>query len=438
MLFLLVPFQLNGPTRCFLSRAANAEPTSRGNWSKIVGTALVGLASALAQSPPAPAGSPRLTLQSALELAAKQNLDLAAARERRAVTLAGIRIARQRPNPTANFTALRDTPHEGVFIDQPLELGSKRRRRIEVAEQESRLTDVEIETVARQVRRNVREGYIGALFSRAESERRRGTLKLAERLEEIARERYEAGAVAQLEVIQAQLAVARARADLQVARQEEKVSLSQLNALLNEPATTAWDLQGSIGDLPPRPDLPELIDRAYASNAGLQHLAQEQQVEERRHALLKAERVPNVELEFGTDFNSPRDFSVGPRSQLSFMLPIFTRNQGQIAESRARQRVLEAQTQANRRAVAGRVEAVYYELSARRAQVELFRQDLLPATQRVEQLAEESYRAGKSSILTLLDAQRNVQQVEREYLESERDLQTAFAELEETVGAPLD
>ncbi len=391
-----------------------------------------GLAPARAQAPP------RLTLQGALELAAKQNLDLAAARQRVAVAQAGIRTARQRPNPTANFTALRDEPHEGVFFDQPLELGSKRRRRIEVAEQESRLTDVEIATAARLLRRSVREAFVGALFSRAESERRGEVLKLAERLEQIARERYEAGAVAQLEVIQAQLEVARARADTRVAQQQEKVSLSQLNALLNEPATTSWNLQGSLIELSAQPALPELINRAHASNAELQHLTQEQQVEVRRHALLKAERVPNLELQFGTDFNSPHDFSVGPRSQLSVMLPIFTRNQGEIAESLARQRVLEAQTQATRRAVAGRVEAAYYELSARRAQVELFRQDLLPAAQKLEQLAEESYRAGKSSILTLLDAQRSVQQVEREYLESARDLQTAFAELEETVGAPLD
>lgn len=401
-------------------------------WTLLV--TIAGLAPARSR----PVEPPRLTLQSALELAEKQNLTLVAARQRVAVARAAIRTARQRPNPTASFTALRDEPHEGVFFGQPLELGSKRRRRIEVAEQESRLTDVEISTAARQLRRNVREAFVGALFSRTESDRRGEVLKLAERVEQIARERYEAGAVAQLEVIQAQLEVARARADFQVARQEEKVSLSQLNALLNDPATTAWDLQGSLSDLPPQFALPDLVDRAYASNAELQHLAQEQQVEERRRALLKAERIPNLELEFGTDFNAPNDFRVGPRSQVSIALPIFTRNQGEIAASVARQRVLEAESQATRRSVGGRVEAAYYDLGARQAQVELYRQDLLPAARKLEQMAEESYRAGKSSILTLLDAQRNVQQVERDYLGSLRDLQTAFAGLEETVGAPLD
>jgi outer membrane protein TolC len=38
----------------------------------------------------------------------------------------------------------------------------------------------------------------------------------------------------------------------------------------------------------------------------------------------------------------------------------------------------------------------------------------------------------------VLDAQRNVQQAQRDYLESLLALQTAFAELEQIVGTPLD
>src|SRR5712691_1845946 len=66
---------------------------------------------------PARAQQPnRLTLQKALELASRQNLDLAAARQRRSVTQAGVQIARQLPNPTATVAVLRDTPHESVFL----------------------------------------------------------------------------------------------------------------------------------------------------------------------------------------------------------------------------------------------------------------------------------------------------------------------------------
>src|SRR5579863_8587812 len=102
-----------------------------------------------------------LNLPAALELADKQNLDLAAARERRAVALAGVRIAQEHPNPSFNTNVLRDTPHEGVWFDQPFEIGGQRGRRVAVAEQQGALTDVEISSLARQVRASTRQAFYG-------------------------------------------------------------------------------------------------------------------------------------------------------------------------------------------------------------------------------------------------------------------------------------
>jgi outer membrane protein TolC len=53
-------------------------------------------------------------------------------------------------------------------------------------------------------------------------------------------------------------------------------------------------------------------------------------------------------------------------------------------------------------------------------------------------MAEESYRAGKANIMTVLGAQRDVLQAERDYLDSLLAVQSAFSQLEEAVGAPLD
>ena len=383
-------------------------------------------------------GGARLTLQAALDLADKQNLDLAAARQRRLVSRAGVQIAKQRPNPTFSFTALRDSPHEGWFFDQPLELGGKRGHRIDVAQQEGGVTDVEISTVARQVRRSTREAFYRLAFARAESERLERVVMLAERLKQIAQQRFEAGAVPQLEVVQAGVEESRAQADLEVARQEEKVTLSQLNALLNEPAATGWQLAGRLEVPPPAWSVEELVQRAYAANAELQHLAQEEKVEESRRGLLKAERIPNLDLEYGLDFNAPHDFRVGPRSQVTLMLPIFSRNQGEIAQSFANQRVLDAETVAKKRAVAAIVEEAYFDWNAQQTQAGIYRQTLVPAVRQLEGMAEESYRAGKATILVVLDAQRNVQDVERTYQQGLLVLQSAFASLEEAVGAPLD
>jgi cobalt-zinc-cadmium efflux system outer membrane protein len=400
-------------------------------------------ATSLAQEqPPGKGGAPpatTLTLRDALERANRQNLDLAAARLRRSISQAGIRVAGQLPNPTLNFTALRDTPHEGLFFDLPVEIGGKRGRRIELARQGDFLTVVEIDSLARQIRRRVRAAYYAVTHTQTFTAQKQRALELARRVDEIAKARFDAGEVAQLEPLRADLEVALAETELAVAKQREKVALSGLNLLLNEPMETAWELS-PIEELPPAVILADLVIRAQASNPELQHLAQEQKIEQSHRSLLAAERIPTVGLQFGADFNSPGQggFRAGPRGQISFALPIFSRNQGELAQSRATSSMLDSEVAATRRAVAGRVEAGYYEWSTRETEVDLYRRTLLPAVQRFEGLAEESYRAGRATLLTVLDAQRNVQQIEREYLDSLLALQTAFADLEEIVGTPLD
>ena len=395
--------------------------------------------SALAQAPAASQTQTQaLSLQEALDRATGQNLDLVAARLRQAVSQAGVQIARQRPNPTVSFGAARDLPHESLLVDQPLELGGIRGRRIELARTEVSLTGIEYATLERQVRRKVRDAYFGAVLARGVTAFQVRMLEIAKRLQEVANARFEAGDVPQLETVQADLIVARAETDLMVSRQQEKTSLGQLNILLNESVSKDWELVTSMDAMLSSSSMEELILRAQQSNPELQHLMQEQKVEEARRSLLRAQRTPKVTLQGGTDFNAPPDFQVGPRGQIAVELPLFSRNQGELAQSQATSRFLESQVQANRRAVAGRLQAAYLDLVARKEQVELYHDKLLPAGRKLTDMAEESYRAGKSSILNVLDAQRSARQLEREYLDTLFAMQSKFSELEETIGAPLN
>jgi outer membrane protein, heavy metal efflux system len=395
----------------------------------------------LAAAPSAKAQTPQpLTLGDALSRATRDNLDLRAARDQRAVSLAGVRAAKEVPNPTVGFAALRDTPHESLFVDQPIEIGGRRKQRIELARQEGALTDFDIAAAERQLRRNVREAYFGFAFARRVTQERREVASLAGRLHEIAQARFDAGDIPQLEVIQAELELSRANAEAQVAVRDEQVALSRLNVLLNVPAPTSWDLTSALDASPSPASLDELAAKAVDSNAEVQHLVQEAKVEDTRLRLLKAERIPNLGVEFGADFNNPGQggFREGARGQISMELPIFSRNQGEIAQSLAVSHALEDELAAKKRAVAGQVEAVYYEFTSRAAQVLLYSQTLVPASHHLEEMAEDSYKSGKTNILNVVAAQKDIQQVENEYLDSLLAMQTTFAELEETVGVPLE
>ena len=131
-------------------------------------------------------------------------------------------------------------------------------------------------------------------------------------------------------------------------------------------------------------------------------------------------------------------YEVGARGQLSMEIPIFSRNQGEIAQSVANTRALEDALAAARRAADAKVESAYLELQARQTQAQLYRDTILPSSRQLEEMSEESYRAGKANILTVLATQRDVQQGERDFLDSLLAVQSAFSQLEEAVGAPLD
>lgn len=383
-------------------------------------------------------GQAKLSLTEALAKADRQNLDLAAERERRAFALAGIQVAKERPNPTLGFSVSRDAPHEGATLDQPLELGPKRGRRIEVAKGESALADLEIAALARQVRHSVRDAYHQAEFTRAVSAQRAELLALARRLHEIAQARFDAGDVPQLEVVQSDLEVARADAELQLAQQEEEVAGSKLNALLNEPKDAHWELADTLETLPIAPSLDELNARAFDSNPDLQHVRQAAAIEQSRANLLRADRIPDLSAGIGADFNNPGSYTAGLRGQFSMNIPIFSRNQGEIAQSVATQHQISRQLLAQQRTIEGEVQAAALEFGARSSQVKIFHDSLAPSAKRLADMAEDSYKAGQSSILTVIDAQRNASQVQREFLDSLLAAHAAFATLEEAVGAPLD
>ena len=386
----------------------------------------------------------RLTLAVALDLGEKQNLDLVAARAQQNVARAGLIIAGERPNPSGSFGATRDAPHENALIDAPIEIGPRRSRRIGVARAEIGVTMVDISAVEKQVRREIRDAYFGLAHARAATMQQADALGLAQRLQGIAKARFNAGDIPELEVTQADLETARAQANLQVAQQEEKVALSDLNALLNETAETNWDLGDALVALPAPMELAELQSRAASSNTELARIVQEQKVARSQTALLQAERIPLLGLQFGADLNNPGvgpnsgGYMVGPRGQISMEIPIFSHNQGEIAQSTATQRALENQLAAARRAVDARVASAYLDLQARQTQAQLYRDTIVPSSQKFEGMAEESYRAGKANILVVLTSQHDVQQAQRDYLDSLLAVQSAFAQLEQAVGAPLD
>ena len=201
-------------------------------------------------APPVATGQQPLDLRSALNAADTANLELRAARQQRALALAGLTTARLLPNPTLGFTAARDTPHEGVSLDLPIELGGKRGKRIAVAQEEQRSIDIDIAVLGQQVRRRTREAFFRSLAARAQTVQAKAALDLSRRVRDLVQQRFEAGAVAQLEVLQADVELARSTADYETTAQLERSADVTLAALLNRSIDGTISIEGRLEEVP--------------------------------------------------------------------------------------------------------------------------------------------------------------------------------------------
>ena len=81
-----------------------------------------------------PVSGEPLTLDAAFARVLTANPTIAAARLRRAISLAAIGVAAERPNPEAHVEFERETPKQDFGLAMPIELGGKRGRRIDVAQ----------------------------------------------------------------------------------------------------------------------------------------------------------------------------------------------------------------------------------------------------------------------------------------------------------------
>ena len=196
-----------------------------------------------------------LDLRAALATAQSSNLELRAARQQRAIAVAGITTAGLLPNPTFSFVAAKDTPHEGITVDIPLELGGKRGKRLAVAREEQKSIEVDVSVLERQIRRRTRQAFYEAVAAQAETTQSKFALDLSTHTRDMVQARYEAGDVAQLDVIQAEVEVAKATSDYETATQAQRSAEVLLAGLLSRPITAPVSISGKLDELPPSPTL---------------------------------------------------------------------------------------------------------------------------------------------------------------------------------------
>jgi cobalt-zinc-cadmium efflux system outer membrane protein len=374
-----------------------------------------------------------MTLQSALAIAEETNPTLAAARLGRAVDLAGVGVAGERPNPEASFEAARDTPHEAFSVGVPLELGGKRARRVDAANAALARTTAEIAVQALDVRRSVRMAYFELVAAANRMQVTSDVRGFAERTRDAARDRFQSGAAPRLEALQAELALAQADNEDEAAHGRLAAARAALNTLLGRAPDAPADPVDTfdIGALP--------ADLAAVVAASPEIVALDRAIDEAvaNQRLAVAMRTPDPTISGGLLVDAEPEFMYGWRAGVAITLPIFTRHTAQVEVETARVSLLRAQRAARVTTLAGDAAAAAARAQAARRQYLRYRDEIIPELSDMEAMAEDSYRSGQTGLAAFLQAMQAARQVRLGATEAGLDYQSALADLERALGGPI-
>lgn len=377
-----------------------------------------------------------LSLSDALVRATDANRTVLAARMARAVDLAGVNVAGQRPNPEIAVENARETPRWSFGGTLPLEVSGKRGRRIDVANATLAVTESETARVIADVRADVRRAYFEAVAASRQVQAARDLEKIAARARDAARERYQSGEAPQLDALQAQLALSEAQNQSASADGAMVAARTEFNTLLAYPVDAAPELSDSL-DSGVLPTIAAAVDQALTGNAELLVLTRHVEEAQARVALAKAMRHPDPSVAAAVTYDAQPEFTTGWRFGGTIALPIFTTGRAEVAVAEASVAKAVADHDARAAQISGAVAAALARADAARQAVLRYETDVLPASLQVEAMAQESYTSGLTGLPALLQTLQAARELRQRSLKAALDYQIALADLERAMGTPL-
>jgi cobalt-zinc-cadmium efflux system outer membrane protein len=149
------------------------------------------------------------------------------------------------------------------------------------------------------------------------------------------------------------------------------------------------------------------------------------------------EALGRIDYTVGAEYRRQQGLS-GRSNSLGFFvsapLPILNRNQGEIARAGAEGEQLVRQLAARRAQILGDVRSAYQEYATMRELVASIERDLLKPATSARDISTYTYKAGASTLLELLDAQRAFNDTMQSYVDAQAGLTRAVSKLNAAVG----
>lgn len=329
----------------------------------------------------------------------------------------------------------RDAAEETLSIGQTIELGSKRRKRMEVAS-----LDIDMANQAYQVQRMevlsaVAKSFLETVYAQEQLAYTEESLLMQQEIAAAQGERLKAGKLSESEVEIGRTALALARIDAETARSMWQQAKQALAAHWGNPHPSFQEASGSLAADASLPDRESL--RQGLKNNPMLLLAS--QMIERQSSLMEyaeAERIPNLTAGVGVRrFRESGDHAMV--FQMSIPLPLFNRNRGNIQQAQAEL----SKARAEQASAETRLESLfadrYEKLAAAYRETQAIQETVLPSAELSFRYANESYQLGKFSYLELKAAQATLLESRKKLLDAELRFHKAKVDLEILAGRSL-
>jgi cobalt-zinc-cadmium efflux system outer membrane protein len=431
----------------------------------------VSAATGRAQTPAADAVRPGipspLTLVDAERLLRERSLGLENARSLVEAAQAARQIAGFKPNPTLLLGAEQfpfASPVPGTLprffstdsnagaeptytaqVTKVIERGGKRELRVAQADENVQSAQLQVQDTLRQQLFQLRQAFASALVARENLRLAESIALQYDRTEQLTLVKVRAGDLAPMETyrvragrLQYVQAVIDARTTYELATRDLlnllNASPSDIVARNASAASPPFEIAGEFTDSPVGLSLDDLRAMTLESRPDVQLARHNLLAAERAVELARAQRARDVSASMEYQ-RVGDDHSVGVITQIPLFL--YNNQRAGITQAEAQRRATEAVLRQVERQASTDVEKAYQSYLSARQALTLYSTDNIGQVQRLQDIAEFTFRQGNTSLFEFLEVQRMTRQALMAFNQARATYQVSLWQLEQATGKPV-
>jgi outer membrane protein, heavy metal efflux system len=327
---------------------------------------------------------------------------------------------------------LHNNTEADIGLGYLIERGKKRQHRLQAAEDITAQTRSLVDDNGRNLTFNVASDFINVQLAESTIELAEQDLKSFQQTVDLSELRYKKGDISEDDFLKMKLQLLQFQTDLEQAQLAKVQGLSDLRQLLGYESISAdYDVTGLFDYLPVKGIVEDFQLKALQNRPDLRAAQQGVTAAESQYQLQRADGKVDVTVQ--GNYSHVNGISTAT-FYASVPLPVFNRNQGEIARTKF------AITQANEQQkftngqVLTDVHDAYEALRENERVVQLYRYGYLTVAQKDRDISEYAYKRGAVSLLDFLDAERSYRATQLAYRQSVASYLLAVEQLREAVG----